>query len=100
MWLDIPLRLLSNLAKEGKEFDFQEVIGRFVFCLFLRITFHEDKLALEVLSEDPKSLESVPDYIQALDQAGPRTSSLPLESQDTPFPASHSANAICHFSVR
>ena len=78
MWLDILLRLLSSLAKEGKEFDFQEVMGHFIFCLFLRIAFYEDKLALEVLSEDPKSLETMPDYIQAFDQAGPRASSLPL----------------------
>lgn len=86
MWLDILLRLLSNLAKEGKEFDFQEVMGRFVFCLFLRIAFHEDKLALEVLSEDPKSLESMPDYIQAFDQAGPRTLCFPIFGPQSSLP--------------
>ncbi|KAL3463137.1 cytochrome P450 [Aspergillus heterothallicus] len=68
-WLDILLRLLTNLAREGTEFDFQELMGRFMFCLFLRIAFHEDKLALDILSEDPKCLNSVPDYIQAFDEA-------------------------------
>lgn len=68
-WLDILMRLLSNLANENKEFDFQEVMGRFMFCLFLRIAFHEDTLALDVMSDDPKSLESMPDYVQAFDQA-------------------------------
>ncbi|KIW53737.1 hypothetical protein PV05_09283 [Exophiala xenobiotica] len=68
-WLDILLRLLSNLAKEQKEFDFQELMGRLMFCLFLRVAFHEDKLALEILSDDPKSLESKPEFVEAFDQA-------------------------------
>ncbi|KAI3333326.1 cytochrome P450 [Ustulina deusta] len=68
-WLDILMRLLSNLAKEQKEFDFQGLMGRFMFCLFLRIALHEDKLALDVLSESPKSLETIPDYVEAFDQA-------------------------------
>jgi hypothetical protein len=68
-WLDILIGLLSNLAKEEKEFDFQELMGRLMFCLFLQIGFHEDKLGLEVLSKDPECLKSIPDYIQAFDQA-------------------------------
>lgn len=68
-WLDILMRLLSNLAKQEKEFDFQELMGRFMFCLFLRIAFHEDRLALDIMSDDPKSLESKPDYVEAFDQA-------------------------------
>ncbi|KAJ5201958.1 uncharacterized protein N7498_006621 [Penicillium cinerascens] len=68
-WLEILMSLLSNLAKEQKEFDFQELMGRFMFCLFLRVAFHEDELAREVLSEDPESLNSVPDYIEAFDKA-------------------------------
>lgn len=68
-WLDILMGLLSNLAKEQTEFDFQELMGRFMFCLFLRVAFHEDKLAREVLSEDPESLKSVPGYIEAFDKA-------------------------------
>lgn len=67
--LDILIGLLSNLAKEKTEFDFQELMGRFMFCLFLRVAFHEDKLALEVLSENPESLKSTPDYIAAFDKA-------------------------------
>ena len=63
------MRLLSNLAKEQKEFDFQELMGRFMFCLFLRIAFHEDKLALDVMSDDPECLKSIPDYVEAFDQA-------------------------------
>lgn len=68
-WLDILMRLLSNLAKEEKEFDFQELMSRFLFCLFLRLAFHEDQLALDVMSDDPKCLESLPDYVKAFDQA-------------------------------
>ncbi|CAL5874542.1 uncharacterized protein PFLUO_LOCUS8838 [Penicillium psychrofluorescens] len=67
--LDILTGLLTNLAKDETEFDFQELMGRFMFCLFLRVAFHEDKLAREILSEDPESLKSVPDYIAAFDQA-------------------------------
>jgi hypothetical protein len=40
-----------------------------MFCLFLQVAFHEDKLALDVLSEDPESLKSTPEYIKAFDQA-------------------------------
>jgi hypothetical protein len=68
-WLDILMRLLSNLAKEQKTFDFQALMSRFMFCLFLRIAFHEDELALDVMSEDPKSLETMPEYVEALDKA-------------------------------
>jgi cytochrome P450 len=68
-WLDILTRLLSNLARQQKEFDFQELMGRFMFCLFLGIAFHEEKLALDVLSEDPESLNSTPDYVEAIDKA-------------------------------
>ena len=63
------MRLLSNLAKEQKTFDFQALMSRFIFCLFLRIAFHEDKLALDIMSEDPKSLDSIPEYVEAFDQA-------------------------------
>lgn len=68
-WLDILMGLLSNLAREQKTFDFQELMGRFMFCLFLRIAFHEDKLALDVMSKDPKSLESTPEYVASFDRA-------------------------------
>lgn len=68
-WLDVLTGLLANLAKEEKDFDFQELMGRLMFCLFLQIAFHEDELGLEVLSKDPKCLTSIPDYIQAFDQA-------------------------------
>ena len=68
-WLNILSRLLSNLAREQTEFDFQGLMGRLMFCLFLRIAFHEDELALDVLSEDPECLRSMPDYIQAFDKA-------------------------------
>ncbi|OAP59732.1 hypothetical protein AYL99_07030 [Fonsecaea erecta] len=68
-WLDILLSLLSNLAKEEREFDFQELMGRLMFCLFLRIAFHEDRLAWGIMSDDPKCLESKPDYVEAFDQA-------------------------------
>jgi cytochrome P450 len=68
-WLDILLRLLSNLARDQIEFDFQELMGRFMFCLFLSVAFHEDSLALDVMSEDPESLHSTPDYVKAFDQS-------------------------------
>lgn len=68
-WLDILVRLFSNLAKEGRPFDFQALMARLMFCLFLRIAFHEDELALDILSEDPKSLESIPPYVEAFDRA-------------------------------
>ena len=70
-WLDIFTKLLSNLAKEKKSFDFQEAAQRLMFCLFLRIAFHEDDLAKQVLSEDPKCLESIPEFISAFDLATP-----------------------------
>lgn len=73
-WLDILMKLLDNLAKEQKPFDFQELMGRFMFCLFLRVAFHEDKLALDVLSEDPASLTSMPEYVEAFDRAQLRKS--------------------------
>ncbi|ETS79808.1 hypothetical protein PFICI_07337 [Pestalotiopsis fici W106-1] len=68
-WLGILTRLLSNLAKEGTQFDFQALMGRLMFCLFLRIAFHEDELALDILSEHPRSLESIPPYVEAFDKA-------------------------------
>lgn len=68
------MRLLFNLAKQEKEFDFQELMGRFMFCLFLRMAFHEDKLALDIMSDDPESLKSVPEYVKAFDQANYRES--------------------------
>lgn len=68
-WLDILIRLLSNLAKQQLEFDFQDLMGRLLFCLFLRIAFHEDKLAAAILSDDPKCLDSKPDWVAAFDQA-------------------------------
>lgn len=68
-WVDVFLRLLSNLAKEQREIDFQDLMGRLMFCLFLRVAFHEDKLALEILSEDPKSLDSKPEFVEAFDEA-------------------------------
>ena len=68
-WLGILIKLLDNLAAQHRTFDFQELMGRFMFCLFLRIAFHEDDLALAVLSEDPKSLDSMPEYVTAFDQA-------------------------------
>lgn len=68
-WLDILMKLLTNLAKEDKEFDFQALMGRFMFCLFLGIAFHENELGLDILSEDPESLRSTPEYIESYDQA-------------------------------
>ncbi|KAI1390435.1 cytochrome P450 [Hypoxylon trugodes] len=68
-WLDVLMRLLSNLAKEQQEFDFQELMGRMMFCLFLRIAFHEEKMALEILSENPQCLKSMPAYVKAFDEA-------------------------------
>jgi cytochrome P450 len=68
-WLDVLLRLLSNLAKEGCEFDFQEIMGRLMFCLFLRVAFHEDALGREILSEDPRCLETKPAFVAAFDEA-------------------------------
>jgi hypothetical protein len=68
-WLDILVGLLSNLAEADKEFDFQELMGRLMFCLFLQVAFHEDQLGRDVLSEDPECLKSMPDYIRAFDQA-------------------------------
>lgn len=68
-WLEILMRLLANLAKTDTEFDFQELMGRFLFCIFLRVAFHEDKLALDVMSDDPESLKSIPKYVEAFDKA-------------------------------
>lgn len=68
-WLDILMKLLSNLAKQQVEFDFQELMGRFMFCLFLRIAFHEDQLALDIMSEDPDSLRTIPEYVKSFDEA-------------------------------
>lgn len=68
-WLDILMRLLTNLSKTDTEFDFQELMGRFMFCIFLRIAFHEDKLALDVMSDDPESLKSIPKYVEAFEKA-------------------------------
>ncbi|EXJ58620.1 hypothetical protein A1O7_06047 [Cladophialophora yegresii CBS 114405] len=68
-WLDVLMRLLSNLAREQKTFDLQSLMSRFMFCLFLGIAFHEDELALAVMSADPKSLETTPEYVEALDRA-------------------------------
>ncbi|KAM0550282.1 hypothetical protein ACHAPJ_008952 [Fusarium lateritium] len=68
-WIDILMRLLSNLAKQQKVFDFQDLMGRLLICIFLSMAFHEDDLALEVLSEDPDSLNTTPDYVAAFDEA-------------------------------
>jgi cytochrome P450 len=72
-WLDILMRLLSKLADQQTEFDFQALMGRLTFSLFLRIAFHEDKIALEVLSDDPACLGSMPAFVEAYDQATHRT---------------------------
>ena len=69
------------MAEQEKEFDFQELMGRFMFCLFLRIAFNEDKLALDVLSDDPVSLESMPTFVKAFDQATYRA--FPNQSLET-----------------
>ncbi|KAF3022528.1 hypothetical protein E8E14_012170 [Neopestalotiopsis sp. 37M] len=68
-WLGVLTRLLSNLAKDGVQIDFQALMGRLMFCLFLRIAFHEDELARDILSEDPKCLDSIPPYVEAFDRA-------------------------------
>ncbi|VUC24084.1 unnamed protein product [Clonostachys rosea] len=68
-WLDILMRLLANLAKTETEFDFQELMGRFLFCIFLRMAFHEDELALDIMSDKPESLNSIPKYVEAFDKA-------------------------------
>lgn len=70
-WLDILMGLFSNLAKKQAVFDFQELMSRFMFCLFLQIAFHEDQLALDIMSEDPDSLKSMPAYVKAFDEALP-----------------------------
>jgi len=72
-WLDILTRLLTKLAEQNIEFDFQALMGRFMFCLFLRVAFHEDDLALEIMSDDPKCLQSMPAYVDAFDEATHRT---------------------------
>lgn len=71
-WLGVVVRLLSNLAKEDREFDFQALNGRLMFCLFLQIAFHEEQLASEILSEDPRCLDTMPAYVQAFDEANYR----------------------------
>lgn len=76
-WLDILVKLLSNLAKQQIEFDFQELMGRLMFCLFLRIAFHEDQLALDIMSEDPDSLKTMPEYVKSFDEALYCQSSIP-----------------------
>ena len=63
------MRLLTNLAQRDQEFDFQELMGRFMFCLFLRIAFHEDELALDIMSDDPESLKKTPAWVAAFDEA-------------------------------
>ncbi|KAI1856704.1 uncharacterized protein JN550_013698 [Neoarthrinium moseri] len=68
-WLEILMALLSNLAKAQIEFDFQELMGRFLFCLFLRIAFHEDNLTLDVMSSNPECLKTIPEFVDAFDKA-------------------------------
>ena len=68
-WMRILMKLLDRLAERKQSFDFQELMGRLMFCLFLRVAFHEDKMANETLSDDPDCLNKMPDYVQALDQA-------------------------------
>lgn len=79
-WLDILSRLLENLAKQNKSFDFQELMGRFMYCLFLKVAFHEEDLAAEVMTEDPNCLHSMPEYMTAFDQAQLRESFFPHRS--------------------
>lgn len=68
-WLDVLTGLLTNLARDRIEFDFQELMGRFMFSLFLGVAFHEDRLGLDIISEDPESLKSKPDWVAAFDEA-------------------------------
>lgn len=68
-WLDVLMGLFDNLAKTQTEFDFQEIMGRFMFSLFLSVAFHEDKLGLDIISSDPDSLKSKPEWVQAFDEA-------------------------------
>lgn len=68
-WLDILMRLLSRMAEEDRAFDFQDLMGRFLLCLFLKVAFHEDKLAARILSDDPKCLEETPPFVKAFDKA-------------------------------
>lgn len=75
-WLDILLKLLDKMAEQSQPFDFQELMSRFMFCLFLSVAFHEDALALEVLSDDLECLDSMPEYVKAFDEALHRESSL------------------------
>lgn len=63
------MRLLTNLAKQNIEFDFQSLMSRFMFSLFLQIAFHEYKLGLDVMSDDPASLKTMPEYVSAMDEA-------------------------------
>ncbi|KAH8425110.1 uncharacterized protein LDX57_002859 [Aspergillus melleus] len=68
-WIGVLMKLLSNLAKQEEEFDFQELMSRLMFCLFLRIAFHEEEMALYILSENVESLKSKPAYVKAFDEA-------------------------------
>lgn len=68
-WLEILMRLLSNLAEQQQEFDFQELMSRLMFCLFLRVAFHEEEMALDILSDDPECLKSMPAYVKSFDEA-------------------------------
>jgi hypothetical protein len=78
-WLDILMRLLHNLAKRDQAFDLQELLQRFLFCLFLRIAFHEEELARGVLSDDPECLKSIPEFVEAYDKAHPSEFRLSLK---------------------
>ena len=68
-WLDILMRLLDRLAERKQVFDFQDLMGRFMFCLFLQMAFHEEEMALQVMSDDPECLRTAPEYVTAFDQA-------------------------------
>lgn len=68
-WLHVLIRLLRNLAAKNMEFDFQALMSRFMFSLFLQIAFHEYDLGLDVMSDDPESLNSMPEYVSAMDEA-------------------------------
>ncbi|KAL1412260.1 hypothetical protein Q8F55_000003 [Vanrija albida] len=68
-WLGVLMRLLDKMAEKDMAFDFQELMGRFMFCLFLRVAFHEEEMGLEILSDELESLDSMPDYVAAFDKA-------------------------------
>lgn len=69
-WTEVLLKLLANLAKENRVFDFQDLMGRMMFVLFLRVAFHEDgEMCGGILSEHTACLDTKPEFVRAFDDA-------------------------------